>query len=88
MKRLKCDMAFSCPNEVTHIGAKGYIYCKGHGEDRRRAGIERTRMLRPWELEWLRHGLQLPSYRPGRKPANGQEVLAMARAGVRQNGGE
>jgi len=68
MKDLKCDMAFGCSEEVTHIGSKGYAYCAAHAVLRRSAGVESTRRMRSWELQLLRDGQQLPSYAPGLKP--------------------
>jgi hypothetical protein len=57
----RCEMSHDCAQPVTHIGEKGYIYCAGHAADRR---YERTRALRPWELDLIRAGQPVPSYRP------------------------
>lgn len=59
---LTCDMRRECANPVTHIGAKGYLYCATHAPQRQ--GVERCRQLRAWELELLRAGKPLPSYKP------------------------
>lgn len=65
-EKLQCQMSNACEAEVTHLGAKGYLYCKPHGQ--RRRGYERTRALRAWELRWIREGRTLPSYAPGPEP--------------------
>lgn len=62
---LKCDMGV-CSGEVTHIGAKGYIYCADHAVIRRPR--ENTRKLRKWELDLLHEGKLVPSYEPRPKP--------------------
>lgn len=61
-----CDMTKDCPNRVTHIGEKGYVYCAACAPLRR--GQERTRRMRPWELRLLAAGHPLPSYTPIPKP--------------------
>jgi hypothetical protein len=58
--QLVCDMIEDCPNPVTHIGEKGYVYCTGHAPQRR--GWERVRKLRPHELNRLRRGEPLKKY--------------------------
>jgi hypothetical protein len=58
----RCEMSRDCAQPVTHVGEKGYIYCAGHAATRR--GHERTRALRPWELELIRAGRPVPSYHP------------------------
>lgn len=57
---LACDMAKECPEPVTHIGEKGYVYCASHAPLRQ--GYERTRKLRAWEAKQLQAGNPLPSY--------------------------
>lgn len=59
-KPLVCDMIVACPNPVTHIGDKGYVYCTGHAPDRK--GWERVRKLRPHELNRLKRGEPLKKY--------------------------
>ncbi len=63
-----CDGARGCPDNVTHIGAKGYVYCTIHAQWRRDTGAESTRRMRGWELERLRMGRPLLSYKPIPKP--------------------
>jgi len=60
---MKCDMTKDCTNQVTHIGEKGYVYCADHAWERRQSGYERTRRMRGWELNLIRNGKPLPSYR-------------------------
>jgi hypothetical protein len=49
---LKCNFTEQCANVVSHIGSKGYTYCKFHGE--RRTGMyERVRRLTASELTRL-----------------------------------
>lgn len=57
---LKCDMTRECAADVTHIDNKGFVYCTGHGEDRR----ERIpcRKLRPHEIKQLTFGQPLSKY--------------------------
>ena len=62
----QCGMRPDCPEPVTHIGERGYIYCTGHAAILR--GWENTRKMRPWELRLIEAGQRLPSYRPGPKP--------------------
>lgn len=50
----KCDMVNGCPNPVTHIGEKGYVYCAEHVG--RRRGIEHCARIAA--------GKPLMSYRP------------------------
>jgi len=55
-------MKKDCTNVVTHIGEKGYVYCQQHVGSRQ--GWERCRKLRPWEIDRLKSGKQLQSYKP------------------------
>lgn len=48
-KKLKCDMTKECPEEVTHIDEKGFLYCARHGYQRK--NVMRCRKLRPAELK-------------------------------------
>ena len=64
--RLQCDMDSTCTQPVTHIGEKGYIYCTAHVKNRRY--VERCRKMRKWEIDLLKQGKPLPSYKPVRKP--------------------
>jgi len=57
---LQCEMRKECTSEVTHIGSKGYIYCKGHAQAR--GGYESARAMRVWELDLVKAGKQVPSY--------------------------
>ncbi len=57
---LTCDMVKDCPERVTHIGEKGYVYCAKHAPLRQ--GWERTRKLRAWEVKQLQEGKPLRSY--------------------------
>jgi hypothetical protein len=63
--RPQCDMRADCDNRVTHIGEKGYVYCATCVPSR--AGWERCRRLRAFELALLARGVALPSYRPLKK---------------------
>jgi hypothetical protein len=58
---MKCDMHNDCPHAVTHIGDKGFVYCATHAPCR--AGYERTRRMRKWEIAALKAG-QAISYTP------------------------
>ena len=60
MNRTTCDMVRGCPNPITHIGAKGYVYCTAHAPDR--AGVERVRKMTPGELKRIESG-QTISYK-------------------------
>ena len=51
---LRCDLEKECTAKVTHIGAKGYVYCAGHVHHRR--GYERTRRLYAFERKILETG--------------------------------
>lgn len=62
-----CEMQRDCPNPVSHIGNKGYVYCQEHAVTRRAAGHERCRKMRPWEIALLKSGKPLPSYEPRSK---------------------
>lgn len=57
-----CDMVAGCANPVTHIGEKGYVYCKTCAPHR--AGWERVRRMSAWELRLIEAGEPLPSYKP------------------------
>lgn len=63
-----CEMSQDCTQPVTHMGNKGYVYCKGHAVQRRQSGYERTRAMRPWEIRWVTAGKTLPSYTAGPEP--------------------
>jgi hypothetical protein len=73
MPKPECDMVENCPNPITHIGEKGFIYCAEHAPCRN--GFERTRRMRPWEIKLLDAGKQLPSYRPLPKKHFASEVV-------------
>lgn len=62
--KMTCEMEKDCVMAVTHIGEKGYIYCKKHAIERRQSGYERTRTMRVWEIKLILAGKPLPSYRP------------------------
>jgi hypothetical protein len=57
---LKCDMDPACTRTVTHIDNKGFAYCTGHGETRKRH--RPCRKLRPHERTKLERGEQLARY--------------------------
>jgi hypothetical protein len=61
-----CDMVVDCPNPVTHIGEKGYVYCASCVPCRR--GVERCRLMRPWERKMVAAGEPLPTYKRMNKP--------------------
>lgn len=52
--QLQCDMERSCKSPVTHVDARGYVYCTKHGE--RRQMSERCRKLRDAEYKKLVQG--------------------------------
>ncbi len=58
---LKCDMMEACAATVTHIDEKGFVYCTGHGDQRK--AHRRCRKLRPAEIKKLTAG-QTISYAP------------------------
>lgn len=60
MKKLKCDMREECNIVVTHIDIKGFIYCKGHGEQRKIS--HRCRQLTVKELKILKSGKPIKEY--------------------------
>jgi hypothetical protein len=62
MSKPTCDMKRDCPNPVTHIGERGFVYCAEHAPARK--GWERCRQMRPWELKLIESGTPLPSYEP------------------------
>lgn len=57
---LTCDMVKDCPNTVTHIDRKGYVYCTQHGIERLES--QPCRKLRPHELKRLQRGGALTRY--------------------------
>lgn len=57
---LKCNMEKSCASPVTHIDAKGWVFCTPHGEARK---VHRNcRKLRPHELRKLQRGEPIARY--------------------------
>jgi hypothetical protein len=65
MRQLCCDMTKDCPNPISHMGERGWLYCSQHAP--LRAGFERCRKLRKWEVSRLESGHSI-SYKPGRNP--------------------
>ena len=57
---LRCDMATDCLSPVSMIDAKGFVYCRADGLERR--AYQPCRKLRPWELRKLERGEQLARY--------------------------
>lgn len=57
---MECDMVEGCREPVTHIDNKGYVYCTGHGLERRM--WRPCRKLQPWELRRLESGRALAHY--------------------------
>lgn len=57
---MKCEMTEDCPQKVTHIDDKGYIYCARHGEIRK--AYRRCRKLSPKELKTIEAGSPITSY--------------------------
>jgi hypothetical protein len=53
--KLQCDMSKECREPVTHIGAKGWIYCTGHAQVRSETW-ERCRQMRPFEIRMIEGG--------------------------------
>lgn len=58
--KLTCDMVDGCTEPITHIDAKGYIYCRTHGIERQQ--VQRCRQLKPAELDRLKQGEALEKY--------------------------
>lgn len=56
-RTLKCDMLVACKAPVTHVDNKGYVYCTGHGEDRKLHLP--CRKLRTSEITKLTNGLTI-----------------------------
>ncbi len=61
MATLKCDMRVDCKEPVTHLDNKGYVYCTGHGEQRRSHDIP-CRKLRSHEITKLTRGETIKKY--------------------------
>ena len=65
-EKLQCDARSNCPDVVTHIDEKGFIYCAKHGVDRRGypGGFHnrRCRKLRPHEVKRLQRGVVVNKY--------------------------
>jgi hypothetical protein len=57
---LSCDMVKECLEPVAMIDQAGFIYCQGHGLERR--DWEPCRKLRDWELRRLQKGKPLTRY--------------------------
>lgn len=57
---LQCCMT-NCRNTVTHIGAKGWVYCAADAADRQY--WERCRKMKQWEIRRLERGSFI-SYQP------------------------
>lgn len=53
--KLGCDMTEGCTECVTHVDDKGFVYCKGHGLQRRAGGTP-CRALRKREIATLLEG--------------------------------
>lgn len=62
--RLSCDMESECDKPVTHIDAKGFVYCTRHGIERKI--YQRCRQLTSKEKRILETGKPLASYETGR----------------------
>lgn len=60
MKNLKCEMKDQCPNAVTHIDVKGFIYC--HDCAQVRKTYCRARKLTSKEVKQLQSGQPLTKY--------------------------
>lgn len=58
---LRCDWRRECTKPVTHIGEKGYVYCESDVSNRH--GYERTRRLLVSEVEQLKRGEPLKSFK-------------------------
>jgi hypothetical protein len=59
-KILQCEMVKGCTADVTHLDAKGYVYCTAHGAQR--SSYQRCRKLRPHEINRLKSGEALSRY--------------------------
>jgi len=64
----KCQGWCKKANPITHIGNKGYVYCRSCAVTRRQSHIERVRTMRAWELKMLNDSKPLPSYEPTHTP--------------------
>ena len=60
MKTLKCEMRHDCEKPVTHLDESGFIYCKEHGEHRKR--YKRCRKLTPAEIKILNNEESIAKY--------------------------
>lgn len=58
--RTTCEMVEDCPQPVTMIDVKGFIYCTEHGMERR--FYQRCRKLRPHELRKVQRGIAIDRY--------------------------
>jgi hypothetical protein len=56
LRTLKCDMTKECARSVTHIGARGFLYCADHAAARNADGHESCRKLRAWECARIQDG--------------------------------
>lgn len=59
---LRCDMREDCDEPVTMLENKGWIYCTDHGIGRRDWPRNKTRKLRPYEVNKLLRGEALTRY--------------------------
>jgi hypothetical protein len=58
--KLRCDMHRECPDEVTHIDVKGFVYCTKHGRQRR--FYQPCRQMTTAEIKQLQSGVPLARY--------------------------
>jgi hypothetical protein len=58
--KLRCDMKKECEATVSHIDNKGFVYCEGHGIQRRY--FVPCRKPRPAEVKKLEGGVPLKEY--------------------------
>lgn len=59
-RALRCEWSEECADPVTHLDNKGFVYCTGHGLERR--GRRPCRKLRPHELRRLERGEPVKRY--------------------------
>jgi hypothetical protein len=57
-----CDKKKDCPEPVTHIDDRGFVYCAVHGPAMSDGYYRRCRKLRPHELNRINRGETIASY--------------------------
>lgn len=75
--KLRCDMDRTCGDDVTHIDAKGFVYCTKHGAQRKLD--TRCRKLSAREIVRLENDLPI-SY-DGTPTYTAEEIFGSRRGG-------